>query len=165
MGTNAICPAVSPQQQRWGCLQTSGLADAGTALLGGCRDTALQNWLQTSGKHPGRPHGRAELSTPPRLCSLPTPSERLRDESCARTRSPNTDFPSLLRNMHYFCCIHLLTDLFIFFLGPRSPQLLNRLRQLQRLRVKMSITLTRLLGKTKSAREAAQLGPRQQHRQ
>lgn len=88
-------------------LDCASPADTGSSPRGGFRGTTLWKWVQTRGprkaKRPGKPCAvrtglaRGALSPQP-----PDPSShhliRLRDESCAHTQSPNTDFPSLFRN-------------------------------------------------------------------
>lgn len=96
-------------------------ADAGTAPRGGFRGTAWQKWEPTSRSQGSRALGETELgqdrlsadsliTTAPR--SFLAPSERLSEESRAYTHSPDTDFPSLLRNTRYFCCVHSLKRFF-----------------------------------------------------
>lgn len=96
-------------------------ADTGTAPRGGFRGTARQKWEPTSRSQGSRALGETELgqdrlsadslvTTAPR--SFLAPSERLSEESRAYTHSPDTDFPSLLRNTRYFCCVHSLKRFF-----------------------------------------------------
>lgn len=82
---------------------------------------------------------------------------RLRDGSCAHTAQIQISLP-LPSSEHAIFAVCVCSRIFP---GPESPRFLNRLRQLQRLRDKMSITLTRLLGKPKSEHSST-AGPRQE---
>lgn len=136
----AAVPALPAEEQPLPPARTTP-AGTGSSPRGGFRGITLRKRGQTRGPGGTFSSARGALSLQP-----PDPSLhhliRLRDKSCAHTQpcpaQEHTIFAAHIRkkDVSRSC----------------SPLLLNRPRQLQRLRVKMSITLTRLLGKTKSAR-------------
>lgn len=148
------------------CLGSSGARAAGGAAALPL-DRASCSPREPSTRHnPGCKQevpGSSVCSGQARLLSLqpPDPSRhhliRLRDGSCAHTAQIQISLP-LPSSEHAIFAVCVCSRIFP---GPESPRFLNRLRQLQRLRDKMSITLTRLLGKPKSEHSST-AGPRQE---